>query len=414
MMNGPGRRLYLFFLINYFMQGAIGVVYEPLDYLLKDQLGLTSGQAANFIAWMTFPLLLKPLFGLVTDFVPLWGYRRIPHLAAASLTAALAFFHLAAQGSYRYSVLLAFMVLTCLGMAFADVVCGGLLVEGGKKPDRGGPYQALQIGALYLSTVLSGLGGGWMAGHLSYQKIFAAAGCMPLVIAASAFMIRENASRGASAKDRLRIWGFVRTRRFWALSLTILLWNFYPFLGTAQFYYQSNVLKLSPMTIGWMIGIGSVAGLLGSAFFWRFCRDRDIYPLASRAPAVMALVSLGFLFYFGPVSVGIVHVIYGFSSVFFRLALFDLIMRACPTNAEGTFFALFLTLFDIAMYGSNAVGGNLYDFLQGRLAAHGHNHQLAAACLILIGALCTLACRWTLPVYKEEEEPVLAAAAEAA
>jgi len=51
------RRRYVFFSVNYFIQGIIGIVYEPLNYLLKDSLRLTPGQASGFIAWMTLPLL---------------------------------------------------------------------------------------------------------------------------------------------------------------------------------------------------------------------------------------------------------------------------------------------------------------------------------------------------------------------
>src|SRR6185436_10148370 len=61
------RRVFAFFLINYFAQGAVAIIFEPLDYLLKDRLHLTPGDASGFLAWMTFPLLFKPLFGLVAD-----------------------------------------------------------------------------------------------------------------------------------------------------------------------------------------------------------------------------------------------------------------------------------------------------------------------------------------------------------
>src|ERR1017187_5649617 len=117
------RRRYAFFLTSYFVQGAIGIIYEPLNYILKDHLRLTPGQASGFIAWMTFPLLLKPFYGFLTDFVPIAGYRRKPHLLLAALVSAIAFFGLAAQTHYRYAPLLFLMTLSILALAFADVVC---------------------------------------------------------------------------------------------------------------------------------------------------------------------------------------------------------------------------------------------------------------------------------------------------
>src|ERR1051326_1673680 len=99
-MNRSLRRYYIFFLVNYFVQSAVGIVYEPVNYVLKDHLHLTPGRASGFMAWITFPLLLKPLFGYVTDFLPIGRYRRKPHLVLAACLAAAAFFVLAAQARY--------------------------------------------------------------------------------------------------------------------------------------------------------------------------------------------------------------------------------------------------------------------------------------------------------------------------
>jgi MFS family permease len=395
-MTDSLRRRYGFFLTCYFVQGAIGIIYEPLNYILKDHLRLTPGQASGFIACMTFPLLLKPLYGIMTDYVPLGGNRRKPHLVLAAFLSAVAFFGLAAQTEYRYAALLFLMTLSIFAMAFADVVCGGWLVEDGKGRQATGPYQAIHIGSLYFSAVLVGIGGGWMTSHLPFSWIFGVAAILPMGIVAAALFVHEEKNAQVVPRTASPLWSFLRTKQFLALSLTILLWNFYPFLGTVQFYYQSNVLRLNPLWIGSLTTIGSVAGLAGSAVFWKFCRGENTGAWVRRGPVVMAVVSLSYLFYRGPVSVILVEALFGFSTVFFRLALLDLIARTCPVHAEATFYALFLAFFDIAMYGSNAIGGKLYDVLLNVLSAHAHHDQLSAMILILIGALCTLSCRWTL------------------
>jgi len=405
-MTDSLRRRYAFFSINYFVQGAIGIIYEPLNYILKDRLRLTPGQAAGFVAWMTFPLLLKPLYGVVTDFVPLGERRRKPHLILAALLSAVAFLGLASETRYRYSALLVPMMLSIFAMAFADVVCGGWLVEDGKERHETAPYQAIHIGSLYLSAVLVGAGGGWMTSHLPFSWIFGIAGLLPLGIVAVSLFVHEGRNAQPRRQTPFPLWSFLRTRQFLALSLTIILWNFYPFLGTVQFYYQSNILHLNPQWIGSLMTIGSIAGLAGSAVFWKLCRGKDVNAWVRRGPFVMAAVSMSYLFYRGPVSVTVVEALFGFSTVFFRLALLDLIARSCPVDAEATFYALFLAFFDIAMFGSNALGGKLYDFLQRSLTAQVHHDQISAMILILIGAGCTLACRWTLPIREQEKENI--------
>jgi MFS family permease len=401
-MNDSTRRRYMFFLINYFVQGAIGIIYEPLDYILKDTLRLTPGQASGFIAWMTLPLLLKPVYGYITDFIPLGRYRRKPHLILAAVAASVAFFSLTVQSHDRYLALLIPMALSIFAMAFADAVCGGLLVEDGKERHETGSYQALHIGGLYLSAVLVGMGGGWLTSHVPFRWIFALAGMLPLAIVVVTLFIDEPNHARATPRQISHFWSFIRTRPFWMLSLTILLWNFYPFLGTVQFYYQSNVVGLSPQWIGSLMTIGSISGLVGSAVFWKFCRIRAVDTWIGYGPFVMTGVSLLYLFYRGPVSVTVIEVLFGFTSVFFRLALFDLIARTCPPDAEATAYAVFLTFFDVAMYGSNALGGRLYDFAQRCVASQPAHNQISAAVLIVAGAICTLACRWTLPQSQKE------------
>jgi len=260
-MKDSLRRRYAFFLTHYFVQSSIGIVYEPLNYLLKDHLRLTPGQASGFMAWITLPLLFKPLYGFVTDFVPIGGYRRKPHLILASLAAALAFWCLAVQTHYGYLNLLLPVALSIFAMAFADAVCGGLLIEDGQERRQTGPYQALHIGALYLGVIAVGAGGGWMTAHVPFRRIFGIAGLMPLLIVIMSFLIHEPVSQATRQRNTAPLWSFIRTRPFWMLSLTIVLWNFYPFLGTVQFYYQSNVLHLNPQWIGSLMSVGSVAGL---------------------------------------------------------------------------------------------------------------------------------------------------------
>jgi hypothetical protein len=246
-----------------------------------------------------------------------------------------------------------------------------------------------------------------MTSHLPFSWIFGFAGLLPLGIVAASLFVHEEKSAQLRQRNAFPFWTFIRTRQFLALSITIILWNFYPFLGTVQFYYQSNILGLNPQWIGSLMTVGSIAGLAGSAVFWKLCRGRDVNAWVLRGPFVMAVVSLSYLFYRGPRSVTVVEALFGFSTVFFRLALLDLIARSCPANAEATFYALFLAFFDIAMYASNAIGGKLYDLLQGALASQTHHDQLSAAFLIVIGSLCTLACRWTLPIQEKKAKETI-------
>lgn len=388
------RRLYAFFAVNYFVQGLAGLAYEPLDYLLKDGLKLGSADAALFVTWMTLPLTFKPVFGLLTDLLPWYGRRRIPHMIGVSLLTSGAWAALALLRGWRYGPTLALLILVNVGTVLSDVVCEGVMVERGQERGKTGPYQAAKVGMLYASLVLSGLGGGWLAAHAGFRTIFLIAAALPLAAAVAAARVddadvggaREVAARGLSGLREV-----LARPSFWAASAAIFLWSFSPFLGIAEFYYQTRALGLSPVFIGALTTAGGIAGALGAGIFARLSRAPGASArLARLSVLVGGPLSLLGVFYLGPRTALALTILFGLTGVIFRLAWMDLCARACPKGAEATTFAAFMAVFNLAAAASNMTGGAFYD----RLAV-AHGAYFAMAALALAGSACTFAA-WPL------------------
>jgi MFS family permease len=393
-MTERERRLYGFFAVCYFAEGMAGLAYEPVDYLLKDVMHLGAGQAALFITLMTLPLTIKPVFGLLTDLLPWAGKRRKPHMVAVSLIASAGWCLLAFMKNYAYGPSLAILVLINVGFVLSDIVCDGVMVERGQETGRTGRYQAVQIGTLYATLILTGLGGGWLAAHASYKTIFLLAAIFPLMAMASAVWIDEPES-GPVEETAARGWGGIKTLirdpRAWAIAAAIFLWDFCPFLGTAQFYYQSGALKLSPVFIGGLSTVGGFAGVAGAALFGKLSsKPGGTERIARWSVSVGGALTLLYVFYVGAWSTMLLTILFSLTGVIFRLAWMDLAARACPKGAEATAFAAFMAVFNIAAAASNGIGGALYE----RLSA-GHGAYAAMAVLSGIGTACTFAC-WPL------------------
>ncbi|HVE15043.1 MAG TPA: hypothetical protein VNI01_16735, partial [Elusimicrobiota bacterium] len=159
---------YVFFAANYLAQGLIGIAYEPIYYLQKDVLHLGPAQSAAFASAMSFPFLIKPLFGFLVD--PLRGGRaRAALLAAAALATSVGWLILAALRGYAYGPTLALLTLVNVGIIVCDVACDAVMVERGQALAKTGVYQAVQIFFLYTTLVATGIGGGWVSAHLSYR-----------------------------------------------------------------------------------------------------------------------------------------------------------------------------------------------------------------------------------------------------
>jgi predicted MFS family arabinose efflux permease len=329
----------------------------------------------------------------LTDFLPVAGRRRIPHMLAAALINSAGWVFLAFSPTYRYTPTLLMLALVNVGFVLSDIVCDGVMVERGREKGKSGPYQAVQIGVLYATLVLTGLGGGWLSAHASYRTVFLLAAVFPLATAASALWIDETpATAAATSSAALSGLGvLVRDRRAWAVAAAIFLWDFSPFLGTAQFYYQSNALKLSPVFIGGLSTVGGFAGVAGAALFGKLSGpEGGTQRLARWSVWLGGPFTLLYLFYVGPWSILLLTAFFSFTGVCFRLAWMDLAARACPQGAEATSFAAFMAVFNIAAAASNAAGGVLYE----RLSAS-HGAYQAMVVLSLIGTAGTFAC-WPL------------------
>lgn len=383
-------RIYVFFAVCYLAQGMSGIIYEPLSYLLKDALGLGAAQSASFIWWMTFPMLIKPLFGLLSDLAPLGGRRRKPHMALACLAWGGSLALLAAWRKPGYGTLLALLILVNVGLVTGDVVCDAVMVEQGQREGKTGPYQSVQIGILYATIVVTGLGGGWLAGHVSPRRVFALAAFFPVLALASVPFVREPDAPPAPRAGARALLTCLSSKRFWAVSALIFLWSFTPFLGTAQFYYESDALKLSPLTIGWLDTIGGLTGAIGAFAYGRLIGARGLRWWLRASVAGGTVLSLAYLLFLGPWSSAFAVGITGLIGVAFRLALMDLAARACPEGAEAAAFAAYMSVFNLAASASNYVGGYAWDALKPRLPAYG-----SVTVLVLIGAACTAVC-WPL------------------
>ena len=402
-------KTFLFFIATYLAQGLVGVAYEPIYYLQKDVMGLSVAQSGAFAAVMTLPFLLKPLLGVFADILPAGRIGRVAGLAAAAAGTSLAWLALALAPSYPLRATLAMLTAVNVGIAFVDVLCDGYMVERGKRLKKTGVYQSVQIGALYLCLFATGLGGGWLAAHASYRNIFALTACFPLLILGTLGTIDEAAPDGGKVSVKKYFQGLremlVRPV-FWAAAAIILLFNFKPYLGTARFYYQNDALGFSKLLVGTLNSVDGLAGIAGAGLFW-WLLDRRIV-LAGRLflmntetlvrASVWAGVPLSFLWlaYRTPLAAILITAFFGAAGVAMRLSLMDLAAKSCPPRGEATAFAIFMSVFNLAAWGSNSLGAAVY----GRMGAASRPHE-AMASLILVGALCTAACgpllRWISP-----------------
>ncbi|KAE8783348.1 folate-biopterin transporter 1, chloroplastic-like [Hordeum vulgare] len=105
----------------YFVQGVLGLSRLVVSFYLKDDLQLDPAETAVITGFSALPWLVKPLYGFISDSVPLFGYRRRSYLILSGLLGAISWSLMATIVDDKYSAALSIM-LGSLAVAFSDVV----------------------------------------------------------------------------------------------------------------------------------------------------------------------------------------------------------------------------------------------------------------------------------------------------
>jgi MFS family permease len=360
------KRLAVLFGIVYFAQGMWSLPVQTIIISLKDR-GLSAGQVATFFAITTVPWLIKPVYGLLSDFVPLFGYHRKSYLLLTSAAAATAGLALGVAGDHSYWRMANFYTLMALGLAFTDVLVDALMVENGKPMGLTGAFQSVQWGAITTASILVGELGGYLAENRRLHAVFFVAACFPLLsLLMTAFFVRERPAR-EGAKEFSTTWAAIRDalreRETWIVGGFIFFWTFSPSFGPAFLYYQTDVLHFSQQFIGHLAALASVAGVVGAFIYAPLSRRMPLTRLINISIGFAVAGTLAYLVYRDAWSALVIDISFGCIGMITQLALLDLAAKSCPRHIEATFFALLMSVYNGGTQLSQNVGARLYDSL---------------------------------------------------
>src|SRR5271165_5297827 len=116
----------------------------PLQFLLKNEVGVTREQMAAFFFWCGLAWYLKPFAGILTDAFPLFRTRRRHYLLFSSALTALSWIGMGFLPHTYASLLLGAMIVN-LFMVMASTVTGAYLVEAGQRMSATGRLTALRM-----------------------------------------------------------------------------------------------------------------------------------------------------------------------------------------------------------------------------------------------------------------------------
>jgi MFS family permease len=387
------RRLALIFAVVYFAQGMWYLPILPITFLLKETFHLSAGQTADFFAITTIPWLIKPVYGLLSDFVPLFGRRRQSYFLLTTGLAVVMGCILSTLGTYSYWQVAIYFTLMGLGLAFTDVLTDAMMVENGQRLALTGPFQAIQWAAISVASIVVGIAGGRLAEHAPLAVTFLVSTIFPLISFGIGVWGIHEPRVIAGGREFRATWQAIRgamgSRHLWIVAGFIFFYNFSPSFGPALVYYSTDTLHFSKTFLGDLESLTYASGVGGAALYFSLARSVPLRRLLHFAIAAGVLATLAYFGYVHRAAAIAIALVFGSVAMVIQLTFLDLAAKACPKQAEGTFFALLMSVYNGGSQLSQNVGGRLYDLV-------GFN------ALILISAGFTALCWVLLPLVPME------------
>jgi len=358
----------------YFVQGILGLARLAISFFLKDDLSLTPAQVAALIGIAAIPWIIKPVFGFISDGIPIFGLRRRPYLILSGILGCLSWIALATVVNSPLTAILTILI-TSFSVALSDVIVDSLVVERARKEPLG------QSGSLQsLSWCFSAVGGlitaylsGWLLQHFSNQTVFGITSVFPLIVAAVALLITEETvkpeEKPRTVTQLKQVWQAIAQPSILAPTGFIFIWQATPTADSAFFFFTTNELGFQPEFLGRVRLVTSFAALLGVWLYQRFLKNIPFRTILGWSTVISAAGGMTTLILVTHANRAIGIDDHWFSlgdslilTVLGEIAFMPVLVlsaRLCPEGIEASVFALIMSIFNLSGLLSHELGALL-------------------------------------------------------
>ena len=314
----------------YFVEGALGIARLAQSYLFKDTLHLGPAELSALSGLLVLPWTLKPLYGFISDGIPLYGYQRKSYLILCGMIGTMAYGILSYEPLWNQlsvslstqGTVIALMVGSAC-IAFSDVVADGIVVTRTREISNqqqqlkilsgddannnnamddsaktAGGLQSLCWGASAIGGLLSAYFSGSLLEVMSVRSIFAVTAVLPFLVAIIATGIDEEGAPAKKSSQQATSTGTkddasitfmngvqdqISTLRnafqqssIWKPTLFVFLWQSTPTSDGAFFYFLTNDLQFGPEFLGRVRLVTAGAGLLGVFLYNQYFKAMQI------------------------------------------------------------------------------------------------------------------------------------------
>ncbi|MGF1486965.1 MAG: folate/biopterin family MFS transporter [Prochloraceae cyanobacterium] len=378
--NKPTPELFAILTV-YFVQGILGLARLAISFFLKDDLGLTPAQVAALAGIAFLPWVIKPVFGFLSDGLPILGYRRRSYLIFSGILGSLAWLALATVVDNPMTATIAILA-SSLSVAISDVIVDSVVVERVRKESlaRAGSLQSLCWATSALGGLITAYLSGWLLQQFSTQVVFGITATFPLLVSAIAGLIVEEKitdktkSNLRGSIDQIKtLWGAIKQKSIWMPTAFIFLWQATPNADSAFFFFTTNELGFDPEFLGRVRLVTSIAGLLGVWLYQAYLKNLSFRVILGWSTFISAALGMTMLLLVTHANraIGIDDRLFSLGdslvlTVMGQIAFMPVLVlsaRLCPKGIEATLFALLMSIWNLSMLLSQELGSLLTHWL---------------------------------------------------
>lgn len=385
----------------YFLQamgGNPGLHSQSLQKLLKESWKFSPSQAAAFFAFLNIPWMIKPVYGLISDFFPIFDSRRKNYFVITGILAVISY-GLASWLNISNQALSFFLFAAAVGIAFSDVLCDAIMIEKGKPLGIIDRLQSAQWFALGFAGILIAFSKGYIAEYLPFTSALRLSMIAPLVMVLFTIFVLKEERRVSSPKEALTqaysgLKEAIRSKSLWAAAIFIFLFQLSPSLGSVLYYYEKDVLSFSDITIGQIDTVGNAGFLAGTVLFGLLAKRMSHKMLLHAIIVTGTFSTLAYLFFDDKISAFAVTAFASIIYVVAFLGILTLAAKACPKYAEATVFAVLMSVSNGGIQLGSIIGSTLYE-------------RIGYSWLVVLSAVFTAAMWLFLPLVRKMPENII-------
>jgi folate/biopterin transporter len=273
------------------------------------------------------------------------------------------------------------IVLSSLSVAISDVIVDSIVVERARNESEAkiGSLQSLCWGSSAIGALCTAYLSGLLLEYFTTRIVFLITALFPLIISSVAWLITEKPfnqdhKKGNNTKDQLlKIRQAITQKTIWLPTLFIFIWHATPKTESAFFYFTTNELHFQPEFLGRIRLVTSFASLIGVWAFQRYFKHipfRTMITAGIFLSTALGMTNLLLVTHTNRMlgiddhwfSLGDSLIITVIGQIVF-MPILVLSTKLCPPGIEATFFALIMSVLNVAGTVSYALGSIMMKWL---------------------------------------------------